>query len=68
MWAKHFHANVTIFEKDNQSCLFCFTAFTLSAIQVFIMKQNGVWNIILEAGGGKEAWVKYWRTTRTAFS
>lgn len=50
VWAKHFHANVTIFEKDNQSCLFCFTAFTLSAVQVFIMEQNGVWNIILERG------------------
>lgn len=40
--AKHFHANITIFEEDNQSCLFCFTAFALSAIQVFIMKQDGV--------------------------
>lgn len=51
--AKCFHANITIFEKDNQSCLFCFTAFTSSAIQVFIMKQDGVWNILCERGGEK---------------
>lgn len=50
VWAKHFHANITIFEKDNQSCLFCFSAFTLSAIQVFIVKRNDVWNIILQRG------------------
>lgn len=52
--AKHFHANITIFEEDNQSCLFCFTAFTLSAIQVFIMKQDGVWNIVCNRGKKKK--------------
>lgn len=45
-----FYANITIFEEDNQSCLFCFTDFALSAIQVFIMKQDGVWNTVCERG------------------
>lgn len=40
--ANHFHANITVFEEDNQSCLFCFTAFALFAVQVFIMKQDGI--------------------------